>query len=113
MMRAEIVRGAGLYNPALQVAEDLDLFYRMGKFGDFANLPQTLFKLRMHKNSLCGANIRLLQYSTLFVRMKAVVEYGYSMTWGDKLYFAAQCIGSLIVPPKYVTPLFNFIRRIN
>jgi glycosyltransferase involved in cell wall biosynthesis len=52
MMRRAAYLEAGGYNPALQRAEDLDLFLRMAELGQVANLPEPLVRYRHHLGSV-------------------------------------------------------------
>lgn len=111
MARTPAMREVGGYNPAFSVSQDYDLYFRLGQLGQLANLPKTLFRLRMRDSSSFATYMSTVQRNTLFIRLKAVVEYGYSMTFGDKLYFAAQSLASLIIPRRLVVRIFNLIRR--
>lgn len=48
MIRKEPLRTAGLYNPKIRVAEDTDLWLRLYKYGQFANLPVRVLRYRLH-----------------------------------------------------------------
>ncbi len=47
MMRTDILKKSGGYNPELVYAEDYDLYFRMGMYSQFANLQKTLIRYRM------------------------------------------------------------------
>lgn len=48
MVRAEVFRAVGSYDPNLFGAEDLDLWLRTAEYGQLANLPDVLLDYRMH-----------------------------------------------------------------
>ena len=93
------------------MSQDYEMYFRLGKKGELANLPDTLFKLRLHDYSTFHQNLKLVQRNTLYIRLKAVVEYEYKMKLIDKLIFIGQYLAFIFVPPKYVMRLFNFMRN--
>jgi glycosyltransferase involved in cell wall biosynthesis len=52
MMRKEAVLRVGGYEPETMLAEDLDLWLRLGEIGQLANLPQVLLGYREHGGSV-------------------------------------------------------------
>jgi glycosyltransferase involved in cell wall biosynthesis len=56
MMRREAVLAHGGYDPAMEPAEDLDLWLRMGESWQMANLEQVLMKYRVHGSSVSQVN---------------------------------------------------------
>jgi len=91
-------------------AEDYDLYFRLAKVGEMANLPDVLYHVRTHKASVSRSKTRYQEKLTLYLRLKAVFEYGYTMTFGDKLYFAAQLTTMYMMPSGFRFWLFNKIR---
>ena len=55
MMTAEIVRGLGGYRPALEGAEDYDLWLRISERAQLANMPELLIDYRRHSASASGS----------------------------------------------------------
>lgn len=108
--RKDIMRQAGLYNPSLIVAQDYDLYFRMGALSEFANLDDTLLKLRIHTKSSSQTKSRLQEKNTLYIRLKAVFEYGYDMSLTDKLYLFLQLMSMFLIPQKLKLHIFNLIR---
>ncbi|MEX0777515.1 MAG: glycosyltransferase [Phycisphaeraceae bacterium] len=52
MMRAQAVRAVGGYDPAMMLAEDLDLWLRLGEIGRLAVLPEPVIRYRLHGESV-------------------------------------------------------------
>lgn len=95
---------------ALNWAEDYDLWFRLGNKGKLANLEQIVLKLRTHEASVSQSKLAFQEKLTLFIRLKAVFEYGYKLSTGDKLYFLAQLIGIKLIPAKIKFKLFGLLR---
>ena len=55
MMRREPTLRVGGYDEEFTVAQDLDLWLRLGEVGKMACLPQTLVKYRLHEKSISEA----------------------------------------------------------
>lgn len=94
----------------LNWAEDYDMWFRLGKRGKMANLPDTVLKLRTHPASVSQSKLNYQEKLTLYIRLKAVFEYGYQMSRGDKAYFVAQIGGMGLIPAKIKFKLFSFLR---
>lgn len=52
MMRARVARDVGGYREEMIVAQDLDLWLRMGERGQLANLPKVVLRYRLHDRSV-------------------------------------------------------------
>jgi glycosyltransferase involved in cell wall biosynthesis len=107
MMNANLV---GDERYALNWAEDYDMWFRLGKKGKFANLPETVLKLRTHPDSVSQSKLAYQEKLTLYIRLKAIFEYGYTMSAGDRAYFVAQVMGTKLIPAKVKFKLFGFLR---
>jgi glycosyltransferase involved in cell wall biosynthesis len=99
------------YNPHLNSAEDLDLYFRLGKFGLFANLKSTILMYRQHDDSVTFKNPKHTFKITQKVRRLAVSKYGYKPSLKSKLISLIQTIVMEIIPASLVFPLYTLIRR--
>ena len=86
MIRKEVFNNIGYYDPKYPLAEDLDLWFRIGMKYKFANIQEILLKYRVHKNSTTISKIQKMETMTLEIRKKYSNGYGYSMTLSDKIY---------------------------
>jgi glycosyltransferase involved in cell wall biosynthesis len=91
-------------------AEDYELYFRLGQKGKFANLNSKVLNLRTHRASVSQSKLDYQEKLTLFLRLKAVFEYGYMMSRSDKLYFAAQLLSKYLMPSHFRFWLFNKLR---
>lgn len=109
--RTDALRRAGGYNESLEVAQDYDLYFRIGRLGELANLPDCIHKLRTHPGSSSISRGALQERNTLYIRLKAVVEYGYTISRPARAYLAMQYLSSFVVPFRLKFWLFNLLRR--
>lgn len=109
--RAQLVKKVGGYNENIPLAQDYDLYFRVGKLSQFGNMPDILLKLRTHNNSSSIKKGKFQEQFTIYFRIKAFIEYKYHMTLLDKAYTFVQMISMVVIPPKFKFKLFNMLRR--
>ena len=110
MIRKEVFENIGYYDPKYPPAEDLDLWFRIGRRYKFANIQEILLKYRVHNQSATISRIQKMEAMTLEIRKKYSNGYGYSMTIFDKIY--NRVIGmAYFVPYKVKIQIFNLIRN--
>lgn len=110
MYQRETAIKVGGYNEKLFTVEDYDLYFRLGNYGKFANLPATLLKLRIRHDSISYTNITKQTALHLYVRLKAITEYGYTWHFRDTIDFISGLVGIVIIPARHKIKLFNFLR---
>jgi glycosyltransferase involved in cell wall biosynthesis len=54
MLRREAVERVGNYDVSMTMADDLDLWLRLGEIGKLANLPFSILQYRLHPKSVSG-----------------------------------------------------------
>lgn len=110
--RTEIAKKAGGYDANFNLVEDYDLYFRMGKFGKFANIPKVLLKLRTHPQSLSAREIALQSHLNFNVRLKAIKSYNYKPGWSDKIFLFLNYLAIFLIPNQFKFQLYNFVRRL-
>ena len=58
MIRRTALLEVGGYNETMDLAEDLDLWLRLGEIGELANLPQPVIRYRLHSTSISEQHCR-------------------------------------------------------
>lgn len=111
MIRTSILKQSWNYDEKQVFAEDYDLYFRIWKCAQFANLENNLIKYRMFKNNSTTKKLKEMELKTLLIRKKAVKEYWYKMSFGDNIYWILQYISIYIIPWKIKIWLFNLIRN--
>lgn len=102
-----------LYNEVINVSQDYELYFRVGKIGKFMNLDKPLLKLRIHKNSVSTTMSDLQLKNTVLIRLSAVLMLGYNMSTLDKLYNFLQELSIGLIPVRLRFFIFDFLRRFN
>lgn len=111
--RADILKKAGGYSELLGKSEDYDFYFKMGLLCEFGNLPDVLIKYRRCNSSATFENCNRQDLTTLYVRTKAVFEYGYKMRAIDKVVFFIQLASIFIIPAKLRRELYGILFKLH
>ncbi len=101
------------YNEIINVSQDYELYFRVGKIGKFMNLNKPLLKLRMHEQSISTTMSNAQLKNTILIRLNAVLMLGYNMSVFDKFYNFLQEIVVGLIPVRLRFFIFNLLRKIN
>jgi len=99
------------YN-GVRTAEEVKLFFRLFKYGKFANLPDYVLKYRQYGESTSLKNAKKTFKITYRTRKRAVKDYGYKPTFKAKVVNELQNIVITLLPSKLIYPLFLRTRKI-
>lgn len=110
MIRKSVFDVVGGYNPSYLVAEDLEMFLRIGTRFKFANLPEVLIHYREHSESMTFQSLRNAERMTLQVRQQFASK-GYKMTRFDRIYCLLQYKTIRLLPPTLRMRLFKMFRN--
>lgn len=111
MIRKEAIDQCGMYSEDFPVAEDIELWYRIGLKYKFANVPKILLYYREQENNATHKKMKSILHYTLKARKKYKNEDAYNFTFSDALaYFATWFMQ--ILPTKLVIFLFKFLRKL-
>lgn len=98
------------YNNKFTTAEEVELMFKLFKYGKVSNLSSKVLKYRIH-----GANVSLINpkktfFGTLRSRLRAVKKYGYKPTLTGVAVTLIQFVIVTILPNKWIYPVYAFIR---
>lgn len=100
------------YNPILPPAEDYDLFFRLGQYGKYHNLPSFVLKYRQYLGSSTFKNPLNTFNATLKVRRIAISKYNYKPSLSAITIHTIQKITLKLLPPSLVYPIYTLVRGI-
>ena len=98
------------YNDEALTAEEVDLFFRMFKYGKFSNLPETTLFYRQYKGSRSLRDPKLTFFNTYNTRRIATRLYGYKPSIKAKVINLAQFIVVTALPSSLIYPVFTVLR---
>jgi glycosyltransferase involved in cell wall biosynthesis len=95
-----------IYYEKFGINDDYYTFFRLLKYGKFANIDEFLFNYRIHlkNNSLQGLKGKLM--NTIKIRLIALTQLGYRPTLMGLIKFTGQIIVGLILPESWLFTLF-------
>lgn len=109
IFRTDIFRKTDGYEHDYLLAEDYDLYFKLGRFCKFGNLEDTLLKYRLISGSMSRKKLWKTEWNTIRVRKKYFREYKGSLV--DALYSVFQILSFWLIPPKIRVRLFTAFRK--
>lgn len=100
------------YRDGMNTAEEVELIFKLFKFGNVENLPDRIHLYRMHGGNLSMKNIKYTYFLTLFSRLQAIFQYGYRPLFQDILVNIAQLLVVSLLPQRAIFSLYHYVRRI-
>ncbi|NLZ24525.1 glycosyltransferase, partial [Candidatus Dojkabacteria bacterium] len=110
MWRMSALLKTQLYDEKFPICRDYDLIVRISKFGEYRNIPKSLIKYRVRKDSATGERIRETQWYSFYIQMKAVFEYDFKFTFGDGIFTICRLIATVLLPvnlQRYIANRFS------
>lgn len=100
------------YDNNYSSAEELELIFKLFKYGQIRNLAQIVLKYRMHDMNTSLANPKKTFYLTLKTRATSIVRYGYRPSIKGIMTSIAQAIFVSLMPANAVYPMYMYLRGI-
>lgn len=100
------------YDENYSSAEELELLFKLFRFGKVRNLKDTVLKYRMHDHNTSLINPKRTFYLTLKTRFIAVLKYGYTPTFKGVITTLLQAIFVSFMPNPWIYPVYAYIRGI-
>jgi len=110
--RSLLPKSFSWYSATKTSAEEVDLYFKLSQFGNFANLPDYLYLYRQIYNSLSHQNPKKTFYLTLQSRLNAI-KNGFKPSLKAIFINIAQIAVVSILPSSLIYGLWYFIRGIN
>lgn len=111
IMRLKSVTKAWGFQKWLNVAEDLDLSFRIWITYKFWNIKNIVLRYRENWGSATFKNLKKMELETIRIRWENHKSQFYTMSLSDKIYNLIQYISIYIIPTKLKIKLFNLIRN--
>ncbi|MDX9893360.1 MAG: glycosyltransferase family 2 protein [Patescibacteria group bacterium] len=111
MIRADVFAKVGTYQPGINVAEDLLMSFKIGRYYQFANLPEVLVKYRQQPNSITFKKLKVLELNTLKIRWQFHNDPNYQFSLVDYVYNILQFLTLYLSPARFRIWAFNLVRN--
>lgn len=105
--KKNIVRHQLRYDGRYSPVDDLDFWFRQLKQTQFANIPEYLMAYRKHGANSSLKDIKKTFWLTNKIRMKAILQYGYTTSAVQLLTHLMQTLIVACTPNKFLYELFK------
>lgn len=101
------------YEDGMNTAEEVELFFKLFKYGKVENLPTHLLYYRIHDKNTSLRNLRSTFLLTFYSRVKAIFVHDYKPTLEGILHTLIQLIVVLILPKNVLLRIYEYVRILN
>jgi glycosyltransferase involved in cell wall biosynthesis len=106
-------KGFVWYDENYSSAEELELLFKLFKFGEVRNLKDYLLKYRIHKGNTSLVNPKRTFTLTLKTRFLAISRYGYRPTFMGIVTTIIQTVLISLIPESWIYPIYSVVRGTN
>jgi len=99
-----------LYVHAERTAEEVDLYFRLLRYGKFANLDEVTYKYRMLDRSLSHQDAKATFWRTVAARRRAIRVHHYRPTPQAWMVHFLQIAAVSVLPRSLVMPVYDVLR---
>lgn len=110
MVRMAVLRQVGYFDESLNVAEDLDMSFRIAARHRLANLDEALIRYRNSQTSSTRKRLREMELVSVGIRFRAMRSGDFRVSGWDLLYNLAHLISIGLIPPGIKLWLFERLR---
>jgi len=111
MYRKECALAAGGYEQMFWPADDLQMWYKLGKLGSLANIQEPLVKVRFHRSAVSMTHHRQHMIDTYKAHRWAHAN-GEKAGFVTQLYWIGQLIAGIVLPARVNWFVYWFIKDI-
>lgn len=106
MARAEAYKKCR-YDATYQTAEDVEMFMKLLKYGEFGNVPEVVYQYRKADTSNGYHNLKQTFYLTLLGRYRGIVKHGYRPSIKGTMLSLVQLIVVSLLPAKWIIRVYE------
>ncbi len=100
MYRTQVARAVGGYDQSYWPADDLHMWYRLGKVGCIANLQEPLTSIRFHGGATSMKHHREHMMATYRAHRFAHIHV-HRAPWHTQLFWIAQLLAGYVLPARF------------
>ncbi|HUV42351.1 MAG TPA: glycosyltransferase [Patescibacteria group bacterium] len=98
------------YEKKFNVAEEVELLFKLFQYGEVFNLPETVLLYRIHGKNTSLQNPKRTFLLTFKTRIKAISKYSYQPTISGFFLNLIQFFLIILLPNKWIFPIYSFLR---
>lgn len=108
--KKRLPRDFQFYNHNLSPVEDVELLFKLFKYGRVENMSDYLLLYRIHDNNSSLKSFRKSFFLTLLSRIRGVAFHDYKPSFEGIIYTAAQILAVSFLPKKTNENLYKFFK---
>ena len=101
-----------IYTMKWSVNDDYYTFFKLLKYGKFANLPESLIKYRIHGQNLSLAKPKERFLTSVLIRIDAVAHLNYRISPEAFFFLILQLLIVPLIPERLIVPVYMLVRGI-
>lgn len=98
------------YDKNYSSAEELELIFKLFRYGRVRNLNSFVLKYRMHNHNTSLLNPKKTFYLTLRTRLMAILKYSYRPSLRGILTTLAEVMFVAVLPNAWIYPVYSYLR---
>lgn len=110
--RSRLPKDFAYYIDGMNTAEEIELIFKLFKFGKLANLDETLLAYRIHDKNISLQDVRRTFFLTLIARFRGVIFHGYRPSLSGIMVTLLEALAVAILPRSVVIWLYNEVRSL-
>lgn len=99
------------YEDNFYSAEEVELLFRLFKYGNIRNMSAILLKYRIHPENTSLKDPKKTFFLTLTTRLAAIFKHDYRPTLNGVIISILETIAVIILPSRYIYPVYSFIQN--
>ena len=109
MTRAKIMKSLK-YDTGISRDDDIDMLFKLLKYGQFSNVEETIFQYRVRNDSSTHSDSKKVFFMALKIRIRAILKQGYRPNFLALLVAFIELGVISILPSKLIVGLFEILR---
>lgn len=102
-----------IYESKYGINSDYYTFFKLLKFGKFANMKEMLLKYRVHEGNFSYKKPKERFINSLKIRISAISDFDYRMSVKGLLMMIIQSIIVLFLPERMIVPFYLSVKGMN
>ena len=109
MARASVLRQLR-YDTKICPQDDINIYFKLLKYGQISNVDQVAFRYRQIDSSLTHARAKNVYFMALRNRVDGYLNHGYRPSLIRIALAVLESLFVLLIPTSWITGIFNFLR---
>jgi len=110
IVRSRLPKDFVFYVDGMNTAEEIELIFKLFKFGKLANLDEALLAYRIHDGNISLQDVRKTFFLTLLGRVRGIMYHGYRPSFVGILSTLLETLAIVFLPKPMVLRLYSQVK---